>query len=92
MPKQTFSEMFLEVFRNVDLIDEEEKESHPWTHLSAKFIQFAADGSYVEGQFVKSALTEFFWKVYFGLDLQILGSAIVSALGVRNRQHQSWRQ
>lgn len=49
MPKQTFSEMFLEVFRNEDLIDAKEKESHPWTHLSAKSIQFAVDGNYVEG-------------------------------------------
>lgn len=58
MPKQTFSEMLLEVFRNVDLTDEEMKESDPWTHFSASSIEFAADGNHVEGQFVKSALTE----------------------------------
>lgn len=46
--------MLLEVFRNVALTDEEMKESHPLTHLSARSIQFAVDGNYVEGQFVKS--------------------------------------
>lgn len=58
MLKQTFSEMLLEVFRNVDLTDEEMKESDPWTHFSARFIEFAVDGNHVDGQFVKSAFTE----------------------------------
>jgi len=57
MPKHTFSEMLLEVFRNMGLTDEEVKESHPLTHLSARPIQFAVDGNCVEGQFVKSTCT-----------------------------------